>query len=235
MRKLVLFGVLAGIFGLALLLESVFSRSSEPVAMAATPDKAIWVLGGGPPRSAPAKTIPEAAPAEQAPAEGPRRRDEARREKPRPKGARDSEDRPQPPASILANYTVKKGETLSSIARAQLGTTTKWQELAHWNGIADPASLREGMTLRLAPPATAPATVPAGRDSAPALKSATLRPAPEPTESPRTHKVAKGETLSKLAVRYLGDATRWREIQKLNRIADPAALTEGATLSLPER
>ena len=46
--------------------------------------------------------------------------------------------------------------------------------------------------------------------------------------------VAKGETLSKIAARYLGDAGRWREIQSLNKITDPAAVVEGSVLTLPE-
>src|SRR5688572_7567775 len=50
MRKLLLFGLLAAIFGSALLLEQVFSRGSEPAKR--PPNKAVLLVGGGPPRPA---------------------------------------------------------------------------------------------------------------------------------------------------------------------------------------
>jgi nucleoid-associated protein YgaU len=140
MRKLVLFGLLGGVFGMALLLEHLFSRQEE--RRRATSDKVVMVLGGGPPR-----TIPDAPPAEPAASEDP----------------------------------AKQGA-------AAAGKT---------------AAARE-------------------------------RKADEPPPA-RTHKVKKGDTLSKLAARYLGDATRWREIQRLNDISDPTAVREGATLKLPEK
>jgi nucleoid-associated protein YgaU len=130
-------------------------------------------------------------------------------------------------------HVVTKGETLSGIARQELGTSSRWKDLARWNDIADPSSLKEGMSLRIqatdattaAPNATAPNAVPAADPQ---------HPAPTAGE-PRTHRVAKGDTLSRIAARYLGDATRWREIQRLNAISDPASLSEGATLKIPER
>jgi nucleoid-associated protein YgaU len=126
----------------------------------------------------------------------------------------------------VKTHVVTKGETLSSIARQELGTTTRWKDLARWNGIADPATLKEGTPLRLGPAdgsTVEPPTAPNERSTA---RSET---------EPRTHRIAKGDTLSRIAARYLGDATRWREIQRLNAIADPASLAEGATLKIPER
>jgi nucleoid-associated protein YgaU len=48
-------------------------------------------------------------------------------------------------------YEVKKGDTLSSIARAQLGNASKWKSIYELNRerIADPASIKAGTTLRL--------------------------------------------------------------------------------------
>ena len=112
------------------------------------------------------------------------------------------------------------GETLMSIAKAELGATARWHDLAQWNGIDDPARLKIGSKLRLSPPDDA--------QRAPA-------PPKTPAVADRTHRFAKGDTLSHLAALYLGDASRWREIQRLNGIADPAKITEGTTLQLPQR
>lgn len=51
----------------------------------------------------------------------------------------------------------------------------------------------------------------------------------------RTHRVQVGESLDRIAGRYFGDPTRWRDIAALNGIADPLDLQPGRVLSIPER
>ena len=51
----------------------------------------------------------------------------------------------------------------------------------------------------------------------------------------RTHQVQVGDTLDRIAARYFGDSTKWRDIATLNGIADPLDLTPGRLLSIPER
>ncbi|MFN3254053.1 MAG: LysM peptidoglycan-binding domain-containing protein [Ilumatobacter sp.] len=51
----------------------------------------------------------------------------------------------------------------------------------------------------------------------------------------RTHQVQVGETLDRIAGRYFGDPTRWRDIAQLNGIADPLDLKPGRLLAIPER
>lgn len=46
-------------------------------------------------------------------------------------------------------YTVKAGDTLSKIAQAQLGKTSRWQEIARVNGLPLAAVIRVGQKLRL--------------------------------------------------------------------------------------
>ncbi len=215
MRKLVLFGLLGGVFGLALLLEHHFSQ--QEARRTTTPEsKAVLRLGGGPPRSIPVEPPPELrddASAKGAANEGAGKAARTARalEKPRPVAAR--------------THEVRKGESLSTIARAELGSSSKWRELARWNGLDERAILREGTKLRLSP-------AEAGGDGA---TGAAEPPRVAAATDARTHVVEKGETLSKIAARYLGDATRWKEIQRLNAIADPAAVAAGSTLKLPER
>jgi LysM repeat protein len=54
---------------------------------------------------------------------------------------------------------------------------------------------------------------------------------------PRTHRIVDGDTLSKLASRYLGRADRFLEIFEFNRdvLASPDLLPIGSTLKIPSR
>ena len=66
--------------------------------------------------------------------------------------------RPARPAeSRAAFHTVRKGDTLYSIA---LDYGLDYRELARWNGIADPAAIRAGQQLRLTAPSTAVTAAP---------------------------------------------------------------------------
>jgi hypothetical protein len=51
----------------------------------------------------------------------------------------------------------------------------------------------------------------------------------------RTHQVQVGDTLDRIAARYYGDSTKWRDIATLNGIADPLDLPPGRLLSIPAR
>ena len=53
-------------------------------------------------------------------------------------------------------------------------------------------------------------------------------------DKPKTHKVVKGDTLSKIAKKYLGDSSRYTEIKKLNKIANPNSLKVGQIIKLPQ-
>lgn len=55
-------------------------------------------------------------------------------------------------------------------------------------------------------------------------------------DSVRTHVVRPGETLWSLAVRYLGDGERWREILSLNTsLRSASSLAVGSTIQIPAR
>ena len=239
MRKLVLFSLLGGVFGLALLLERFVTRPA--VKVDADSDQLSLVIGGGTPREVP--EIPVAPPAEAG--GGGKTSDPRPSGRPAGGGARGGNDAvakerpPSPPpspkpedhdADAPRDHVVVKGDTLMSIAKAELGATARWRDLGKWNGIDDPAQLKIGTKLRLSPPDDPKGQAPA-QSPTPANAGAKA-----PTgAAERTHKIAKGDTLSRIAALYLGDASRWREIQRLNGIADPANLTEGATLQLPAR
>lgn len=51
----------------------------------------------------------------------------------------------------------------------------------------------------------------------------------------RTHQVQVGDTLDRIAARYYGDPTRWRDIASVNGVTDPIDLRPGSYLAIPER
>ncbi len=57
------------------------------------------------------------------------------------------------------SYTVKRGDTLYSIA---LDNGLDYRELAAWNNISDPAAIKAGLVLRMRPPGQAVAAQPEG-------------------------------------------------------------------------
>ncbi len=65
-----------------------------------------------------------------------------------------------------------------------------------------------------------------------------VAPAPDSpghSDIPATHTVAKGETLTKISLKYYGTQNRWREIYNYNRdtLSTPSSLKPGDKLKLP--
>jgi nucleoid-associated protein YgaU len=121
-------------------------------------------------------------------------------------------------------HTVRRGETLYSIARERLGDERHWGALAKANDDllhGEPERLRPGMVLRL------PAVKPDGRRE-------TERGAAAPA-APRTCRVQQGDTLWRIADRELGNGALWERIYEANRgtLSSPDALKPGQTLRLP--
>lgn len=67
--------------------------------------------------------------------------------------------------------------------------------------------------------------------------------APSPAQAPakqqaaqqQSYTVASGDTLSAISKRLLGDANRYAEIAKLNKIADPNKINPGQKLIIPNK
>ncbi|MCW3839457.1 LysM peptidoglycan-binding domain-containing protein [Micromonospora yasonensis] len=78
-------------------------------------------------------------------------------------------------------------------------------------------------TLAAPQPAAAPVAV-----AAPAARAAS------PASDPAVYRVAKGDYLGEVAERYLDDFDRYREVARLNRLADPDRIHPGQLLKLPE-
>jgi LysM repeat protein len=112
----------------------------------------------------------------------------------------------------MGNASDRRSTSTSSAASATAGRT------GDANAGAASAALR-GMDYE------------AGRDS---LRP--QRPLSTTAPGPTTYKVAPGDTLSKIAARFLSDPGRWREIWRANPLAipDPNALQVGVVIQIPD-
>ena len=113
-----------------------------------------------------------------------------------------------PPPTGGRRYTVVAGDSLSSIAQAQLGSAARYNEIFEKNegvpqavggSLTNPSVLRVGWVLRLPPRnGGGGGTTPDGPDTY------------------REHTVVAGDSLSSIAADELGSAARYQEIFDLN-------------------
>ena len=98
----------------------------------------------------------------------------------RPAVEQKSQSKPQPAPSDLY-YTVKRGDTLYSIA---LEHGADYREVAQWNYLDDPTKLRVGQVLRVKPPEDRPAPQIGSVRHPGAIESRPLD-SPKPIETPK--------------------------------------------------
>lgn len=125
-----------------------------------------------------------------------------------------------------ADYTVKSGDTLEAIARAQLGDGQKWRAIVEMNPGLDPKALKVGQKLKM--PAGGTAT--AKESSAPATGAA--------NSATNTYTVQKGDTLVAIARKFYGGDSDWKRILDANSSVlkgDAAALRPGMKLTIPAK
>jgi nucleoid-associated protein YgaU len=141
---------------------------------------------------------------------------------------------------------VAKGDTLSAIAGRVLGDESRWHELleANRDKVRDPRRLAEGITLRL-PGAATPAhgakletcgfdpKVVGSRDE---IVSAVDEAEKFANDAPTTYTARKGDSLSRIAAKLLGDPSRWPEILEANPdvLKHAKNLQPGMVLKMPE-
>ncbi|MFG3603584.1 LysM peptidoglycan-binding domain-containing protein [Micromonospora chersina] len=99
---------------------------------------------------------------------------------------------------------------------------------------ASPAAASAATLAAPQPVAGAPAAVAPQAGAAQAGHAAPPVRAASVTTSPAVYRVAKGDYLGEVADRYLDDFDRYREVARLNRLADPDRIRPGQLLRLPE-
>ncbi|MBK7876359.1 MAG: LysM peptidoglycan-binding domain-containing protein [Planctomycetes bacterium] len=152
------------------------------------------------------------------------------------------------PAPAAREYTVQKGDSLALIARRTLGSEQRWSEIQALNPGVTPKSLKIGMKLALPEGATvsaqpktaavesAPRSAPKTSASKSAPKVATKEtPAPKKTDAKGAarYTIQRGDTLSAIAEKKLGNKARVKDILALNPGLDPKKLVVGKSIALP--
>jgi LysM repeat protein len=134
-----------------------------------------------------------------------------------------------------ATYKVKRGDTLSAIARRH---NTTVDALARANALANPDRIYAGQLLSLqapkggatAAPAKVGATAPAAAGPAPLAAPLTNEVVVLGGNGTSTYKVVSGDNLSDLAKRY---GTSIGELRRLNHLKPDRVLRIGASLAVP--
>ncbi len=139
-------------------------------------------------------------------------------------------------ATNYTTYTVKSGDTLSSISGEWFRDVTRWKDIVAVNPGLSPQSLRVGQKLNLPSKAGSPAEkLAGGTTGAKAAKSASAA-----TAGVSQHTVAAGETLASIAAKAYGtgSSANWKRIYEANKSvigANPSALKVGMKLVIPAR
>ncbi|QYK49702.1 MAG: LysM peptidoglycan-binding domain-containing protein [Phycisphaeraceae bacterium] len=142
-------------------------------------------------------------------------------------------------------YRIKEKDSLYSIARATYGDANLWKALAAFNEgrVGADGTVRVGATIKLPPKHVLTGEQPTSAQTRAPETKPEPKAAPKPTTAPATanvgttHKVAKGDSLSKLAERYLGSKARADEILAANRdkISDPNQIKIDMVLRIPPK
>jgi nucleoid-associated protein YgaU len=120
---------------------------------------------------------------------------------------------------------VQAGDTPATIAKRELGSAARYQEILKANPGLVASKMKKGQEIRIpvapakagteeattqrAPSAPAPASHAAGPALEPAASTAS-------SGSEKTYTVKKGDTLSSIAAREMGSKAKWTELQKAN-------------------
>lgn len=146
----------------------------------------------------------------------------------------------RPEAHTARRHQVRSGENYWSISKSQYGSSRYFAALAEWNKrtVPDPRQLRPGMTIELPPAADLESLVATASPDGPAPPASTDTGADgffKTAKGEPRYRVGRNETLSDIAQRTLGRASRWPQIYHLNKSILPSAnrLPVGSILALP--
>lgn len=132
------------------------------------------------------------------------------------------------------SHTVRRGETLASIARSYYGDVNRVRAILDANPkVRGPKKLYVGTVLTLPAPPGGTTVAAAPRDAI----TDEVVPAPRDTAAPRGYTVRAGDSFYSIAAEQLGDGRRWKELLTLNRKVvrnEPTNLRPGMQLRLPE-
>lgn len=141
---------------------------------------------------------------------------------PEPVGDRESPE-PEPREVAARRYTVRRGDSLFSIAERIYGPGhgNKWRRIVEANPGVDPDRLAPGTELVIPTDAPAPSRPPD-------------RPSPRgpDREASDVYVVAQGDTLGEISTKVYGTCKKWQLIRDANGV-NPQALRVGTKLVIP--
>lgn len=138
-----------------------------------------------------------------------------------------------PAASNHKSYTIRAGDTFSSIAEQHFGSENLWVKIAEANPQVDPNRLRVGQVIKL--PITGN-TLSSGQASTPTTIVAGGASGTPGITGTTAYVVQPGDTLSSIARRFYQSPDLWWVIYNANREAvggDPDHLMAGVSLRIP--
>ncbi|MFG3618873.1 LysM peptidoglycan-binding domain-containing protein [Nocardia sp. NPDC047654] len=157
---------------------------------------------------------------------------------------------------MINTHTVVAGDTLSAIAKRFYGQAALFELIAVASGVPDPDSIRVG-TVLIIPEVNRKHTVVRGETLSglaghfyrpqnshlfPLITAANGIDDPDQIHPGQvliipgiSYKVVSGDTLSKLAKRFYGDATLFPLIADANEILDPDVIHVGRELIIPPK
>lgn len=147
------------------------------------------------------------------------------------------DDDPASGSESLRMYVVRPGDTLSNIAARELGSISLADNIFLLNRdvIEDPNTLTVGVKIRLpVRDGFIPDAAVAARPGAGVGAGAGAGRRPNQGIG-RTHIVARGDTLSSIALEYYGASSGWRFLYEANKtiVPNPNQLSVGTELTIP--
>ncbi|HEX8325305.1 MAG TPA: LysM peptidoglycan-binding domain-containing protein [Tepidisphaeraceae bacterium] len=134
------------------------------------------------------------------------------------------------PAGSGTKYTIKPGDTFSTIAAKMYGNKKFSSVLVKANPEINPSRMKIGQEITV-PPKDSVASIGGAIDTDSQNLSA-------PIDASRQYRVANGDTLSGIAQKLYGRSTQWQALYEANRTTigpDEAKLKVGTLLELPQR
>jgi nucleoid-associated protein YgaU len=137
---------------------------------------------------------------------------------------------------------VRPGDSYWSIAKAHYGSVRYFAALAEFNRsrIPDPGKMKPGIQVAIPDPAVLEAQYPQLFRGTPAAAAPTGPQGDAPGKffvenGEPIYRVGPGDTLSSIAQKHLGRASRWEQIYGMNRelLPTPDRLRPGTLLRLP--
>ncbi len=112
---------------------------------------------------------------------------------------------------------VRQGDTLSAIAKRELGASKRYRDIMRWNGIKDETGIQTGMELRLMFDEVVPEVIP-------------VKTGPTTQQS---YTVQSGDFLGGISQKFYGTSKKIDVILKANNLKNANSLSVGQTLIIP--